>query len=692
MMKKLKKLLNSKRETNEHLNFEKEEIERYSDFLKDLVDNLEQKRAVVSDSNRILVLAGAGSGKTKVLTKRFVHLVKNKKVKEEDILAVTFTRNAKDEMIERVSSSLDIKKENLRNKIKTFHGLCWAILGQNEQFKLVTESEQKKIIEEIISGFRGDEEIMDNLYDYIKDNILDKMREKDLQDTKQVIFKDKPNNNIIKEVFTQTRIPVKSKSERDLADFLTALGLKWEYETEVGWADKPFKPDFIIEGDIYLEHWCYNDQSTEIRGIDKKAYLKHRRWKENQFKKYKKILISVEESEMVDLLKLQIKLRDKLETLLKRELEKKEILELLQLSPIYKRAYDKFIDEVIEIINLAKSELIEVDEIKERIKKQKKEKIKNFYAVLIPVMEKYEHRLKTTEFGMKDFNDLIKDTVNLLKSDKSRREYYQRRIKYLLVDEFQDVSFGEVELIKLLITPETNFFAVGDDWQSIYGWRGASVRHILKFEEEFGKHEKIILPINYRSTKNIVEASSHFIQLSQNQYKKDIRCCKENEKENDKILQVNAENDFGGTNFILWRIKKMLSENPLNKPNNFLILYRSSRSMGMGYQKLKDQCKNLGIKIETIHYSKGTEADYVFVIGLKSGLYGFPCIYADKDIKRIILDIPIEEKEEEERRLFYVAMTRAKKELILVSEQGNESEFVKDIPEEYKIIHCKREQ
>lgn len=691
-MEKIKKLLRSKRETNEYLNFEKEEIERYSDFLKDFGDNFEQKRAVVSNNNRILVLAGAGSGKTKVLTRRFVHLVKNKGIKEEDIFAVTFTKNAKEEMIERIAFPLGVRKEKLNEQIKTFHGLCWSILGHNEQFKLITESEQKKIIEDIISNFRNDEEIMNNLYDYIKDNILDKMIEKDIEDPKQTRFKDKPNHNVIKEIYTQTRIPVKSKSERDLADFLTALGLEWEYEKEVDWSDKPFKPDFTIEGGIYLEHWCYNDDSREIEGIDKKAYLKHRRWKEEQFRKHKKILISVEESEMVDLLKLQIKLQEKLESLLQRELKKKEILELLQLSPIYKRAYDKFVDEIIEIINLAKSELINLEEIKEKVKKQKKEKIKNFYSVLIPVMQNYEETLKTTDFGMKDFNDLIKDTVSLLKTNKSRREYYQKRIKYLLVDEFQDVSFGEVELIKLLINSNTNFFAVGDDWQSIYGWRGASVRHILKFEDEFGKSEKIILPINYRSTKNIVQASSHFIQLSKNQYKKDIRSFNENEEENNKILQVNAENDFGGTNFILWRIKKMLNENAQIKPKDFLILYRSSRIMGVGYQKLKEQCKQLGIKVETIHYSKGTEADYVFVLGLKSGLYGFPCVYADKDIKKLILDIPIEEKEEEERRLFYVAMTRAKKELILVSENGNESEFVKDIPQEYKIVHCKREQ
>lgn len=81
------------------------------------------------------------------------------------------------------------------------------------------------------------------------------------------------------------------------------------------------------------------------------------------------------------------------------------------------------------------------------------------------------------------------------------------------------------------------------------------------------------------------------------------------------------------------------------------------------------------------------EAKYVFVLGLKKGTYGFPNIYADKDIKRVILDIPVEDKAEEERRIFYVAMTRAKKRLFLISEEGNESEFLPDIPEEYKFVY-----
>ena len=418
--------------------------------MTDFGENFEQKRAVVSNSKRILVLAGAGSGKTKVLTRRFIHLVKNKSVKEEDILAITFTKNAAKEMRERIAPTLDVKEESLRKNVRTFHSFCMSILRQNEQFDLITEKDQKELVERIISNLSKDEEIANSIYAYIKDNILEKMRAKDRQDNTYSSFKDKPEHNgIKKQIKTESGIYVKSKSERDIANFLTSLGLEWKYEPEVKWGDGPFKPDFLIEDQVYLEHWCYNDKTPEITGIDKKKYLKNRKWKENQFKKHKKVLISVEENEMLDLLKLQIKLKDIIENLLKRELQKKDILELLELSPVYRKSYDHFVEEIIEIINLAKSELLDVKDVESRVKNQKKEKIISFYEVLIPVMGAYEDITKTSEFGKKDFNDLMKDAVNLLKNNKERREYYQNKVKYLLVDEFQDVSFGQVELLKL---------------------------------------------------------------------------------------------------------------------------------------------------------------------------------------------------------------------------------------------------
>jgi DNA helicase-4 len=265
------------------------------------------------------------------------------------------------------------------------------------------------------------------------------------------------------------------------------------------------------------------------------------------------------------------------------------------------------------------------------------------------------------------------------------REYYQERLKYVLIDEFQDVSFGEIALLKSLITDQTNLFVVGDDWQSIYGWRGSDVNYILNFEAEFGASERIILPINYRSKKVIVDASSHFIQLTQHLTKKNISPSPENSKDSTKIVQVNAENDFSGAKYVVHKIKSMMYKDPKLKISDFLILYRSSRNL-KGYNDIFKQA-DIKVQKHTIHWSKGTEFRYVFILGLKAGMYGFPNTYVDREIKRVIVDKSIQEKEDEERRVMYVAMTRAKEKLFLISERFNESEYAKDIPQEYKFIY-----
>jgi len=661
-----------------------EQIRKFSTFLEDLGDNYEQKKAVVSDCNRILVLAGAGSGKTKVLTKRFIHLIKNKGVHKDEILGLTFTKAAADEMRARISKSLGVNQDHFKNNVRTFHSFCFSLLKQNEQFGIIAEKDQREIVESILLDLGNNDNIARNIYNYIRDNIIEKAVSRDSKANKMPQSKSKPDNFGEKNIRTSSGELVRSKSERDIADFLTRLGLKWQYEPPTDFGEGKFKPDFLIEDKIYLEHWCYENDTPEFSKINKKKYLRHRSWKENQYKKFGNILISVEEREMLDLSKLQQRLVKIIRKNINREIQEQDVMNLLNLTPNYRNSYRYFVDEILEIINLSKSRMLEVEDVKSKIDGNKKEKIEYFFNVLIPVLEKYQDVLGRIDYGKKDFNDLIKDSVNLLRNNPSRRSYYQNKIKYVLVDEFQDVSYGEVELLKMLVTQDTHLFAVGDDWQSIYGWRGADVNYILNFDRYFGETEKIVLPINYRSKKHIVDASNFFIQNCKGLYKKNIRCSMENEEGSEKILQLNAKDDFNGARYVCHKINKLMEENPGLKLSDFLILIRSSRALG-GYKKIFDQ-KELKVPVHTIHWSKGTEFEYVFVLGMKGGSYGFPNIYADKDIKRIIYDIPVEEKEEEERRLFYVAMTRAKKRLFLISENENESEFVAELPKKNKYV------
>jgi DNA helicase-2/ATP-dependent DNA helicase PcrA len=125
-----------------------------------------------------------------------------------------------------------------------------------------------------------------------------------------------------------------------------------------------------------------------------------------------------------------------------------------------------------------------------------------------------------------DFDDLIGETVRLLKTVPDIRQKWQNQFKYILIDEYQDTNAAQYNLVKLLVSPSHNLCVVGDDWQSIYSWRGADFKNILNFERDYPETLVVKLEQNYRSTKNILDAAHNIIT--------------KNTKRSDKVLWTKA--------------------------------------------------------------------------------------------------------------------------------------------------------
>lgn len=158
---------------------------------------------------------------------------------------------------------------------------------------------------------------------------------------------------------------------------------------------------------------------------------------------------------------------------------------------------------IISVISNAKDKLINPKQFREKYKNDfSKSKIADVYAL-------YQDRLKRN--SALDFDDLIFKTVELLKSDKEVLDYYRNRFKYIMVDEYQDTSKAQYELIKILAKEHQNICVVGDDDQSIYGWRGADIRNILEFEKDYDDVHVVKLEQNYRSTQIILDAANTVI-------------------------------------------------------------------------------------------------------------------------------------------------------------------------------------
>jgi len=125
------------------------------------------------------------------------------------------------------------------------------------------------------------------------------------------------------------------------------------------------------------------------------------------------------------------------------------------------------------------------------------------------VYEEYEKTLR--QANALDFDDLLLETVRLLYHDQATRDGYNRRLSYLMIDEYQDTNRTQYELMRLLTQAHQNVCVVGDEDQSIYSWRGADIRNILDFEHDYPSARTIRLEQNYRSTKNILEAASALV-------------------------------------------------------------------------------------------------------------------------------------------------------------------------------------
>lgn len=357
-------------------------------------------------------------------------------------------------------------------------------------------------------------------------------------------------------------------------------------------------------------------------------------------------------------------------------------LEFLETSHHLREGLEMLVTSLIKIINLAKSNRVTIEDIKKNLEEETHEEILQFYDLFITIYEEYQKFLSAK--SLIDFNDMIHKVIELFKKDAHVLAKYQHKFQHILVDEYQDVSAAQVELIKLLLTEDNQLFAVGDDWQSIYGFRGSEIEFIVNFDKEFKGSEVIILPFNYRSGKNIVDASNIVIMKNPNQVKKQIEAF--NNQKDEKIFQYNALNDIDGAFFIIEIVRKLYSEGFRFK--DILVLYRRTRHI-IPYKEFFNK-KTLKINTKTIHGSKGLESRVVFLVGLTSE--GFPYVWEDTRIIQVIKKTNLLKKEEEERRTFYVAMTRAKEKLFLISEKNNQSEYCDDIPEEFKKVEVSKRE
>lgn len=258
--------------------------------------------------------------------------------------------------------------------------------------------------------------------------------------------------------------------------------------------------------------------------------------------------------------------------------------------------------------------------------------------------------------GLLDFDDMIILCLKALKSNPYILERVRSKYRYIIVDEFQDLNFLQFEALKLISAPLNNIFAVGDDDQSIYAFRGAQPSIMLSFADRFEGTRFIRLVINYRCDFNIVRHASKLISKNKSRYKKKLQA---NSTSPGKIMTK-------GFSSCEETAARIIEELRLLDPDlSAAILYRTHRSGDKICRLLmqNEELKKREFHMMTFHASKGREFDMVFIVEANEGVSPAQCETLDEM--------------EEERRMFYVAMTRARHFLHIYYTKGTHNKHVK---------------
>ena len=681
----------------------------FQDIGGDKIDlDIEQQRAVVRNDTYNQVTASAGTGKTVVLVTRIAYLIRELGVEPDRILAFTYTREASREIEERLGEEFGITDVN----VQTIHAFGYGLLSDTNLHIMDGDDVQSFIRDTIRhETTQHESEFLEHYYDFLAWHNGDYPSKHDFED---------------REAYTEARKltkyrtlqgeKVSSRDEKRIADFLFRHQIEYEHEYHVEWADVSdnkgkYEVDFYLpDAEVYIEHWGIDEAGEVAPWFDQTTAEYHEKihWAREQFADAEKPLVETHHFEYRNQ-SLKPALRVRLQT---------HGVEFDQLS------HEELVDEVFEynheegrvityfsrFLSNAKTFDVRPGEIERELDREE-EGHYHFNKCGIYLYKEYQKHL--VEHDLSDFADMIYEALAKVEENPAK---YQKQYDHILIDEFQDIGAGQRELINRLSgvaddtsTNATRLFAVGDDWQSIYSFQGAVVDYFINFKEYFGKPTRTDLLSNYRCPKTIVEASSDVISNNTKQLDKTVDFDSSIDT-TPRIHELSATNWHNYVDLTATRGADLCEQylrDVESEPGDIMILCRYDEALPI-LSKIRSQLRERGIpyrskshdhspsdtdrhssvdreieegvSVYSIHQSKGREAKHVILTHISSGGAGFPYEQAGIDLLNLVRTINTDTLEEE-RRLFYVGLTRSAGTLDLLTWKQNPSQFIEEIEE-----------
>lgn len=679
----LSKNFNNKIIADLRIRFIKFIMEEEKEFFAKL--KTQQKVACIVNNDANLVIAGAGSGKTLVMLTRAAYLIKRKIARSSEIIILAYNIKAKEELKDRAIKMPYIKSyghDKHSNNITTFHSLGKKIIQHVDKVEckeVITEDEQKALIAKVIFYLiNEDSQYLKLILEYFN-----------------FYFYPYPNNNVksineyaqymksknIKSANPSDEFPFATYDECVIANFLYFHNIDYCTNETIGDKYKGIKASFYLQKyDIYI---FYKPNSFGAK------FETHNSLKYNVLKDIKYFEISYEDCKNP----LEI------EQLLENELRKFDIkVENLNANDIFEKIKkSKLINEFIDILYRFLSLYKNAEEGKLDFLENKYTLLKTFSAnriVFFIHIFKIVYKYYTSELENNkqiDFDDMISLSNQYVREGKYRSPY-----KYIMIDEFQDISYARAELIKSLLAQkkDSNLFCVGDDWQAIYRFSGSELKFVTEFQKEFANnresyYSETLLDFTFRFNDKIQHTSSTFVTENNKQKEKKIKTIHFSNSPKVNIVLKGSQY----TEDILFKILTEISKiKDTNEETTVLILSRYNYYKNLKENKKeienyfkKDISNKFGMKISfsTIHGAKGAEADYVVLIDVKKGFKAFPSERESDEIIEMML--PTKENSishAEERRLMYVALTRAKREMWIEADYNDLSPFIEELQQD----------
>lgn len=654
--------------------------------------DIEQARCISEVWTDVQVIARAGSGKTRTIVNRAAFLVKHCGISPTSILLLAFNREAAKEVNNRLHKMLG----NGAPQAMTFHALAYALVHPEETLLFDDELEGYKksgtvqqVIDTYIHSQTWSEIIKDFMLKYFKAD-WDKIVNFGYHLTPKEMIEYRRSLPYLGLDGTH----YKSMAEKRIADYLFEHDVPYKYEKNFWWNGINYKPDFTISltnqqlKGIVIEYFgMVGDKEYDVQSKAKREYWKTRS-DYGFFEIFPFVLGSLEEFLEEKLLEFGVRLR---------RLTDEEIWHRIK-----KRSIDEFSLLVSQFIGRCRKLMISPEELLEKVLNENEEISKlqhDFLQIVQPIYESYLYTLSMN--NEEDFDGLLYRAIEIISSGQGR---WQRKsgsgdlskIKYLFIDEYQDFSLLFYQLISAIkkINKEVKLFCVGDDWQAINGFAGSDLKFFTNFKDFFPMSKQMDISTNYRSYQSIIDVGNQ-LMINEGSPSKSALADKGN------VWVVNMDhftpNDFERNFYngdivtpalirlVYYFIQRGQKVALLSRRGSGLPWYTPYNNKKGKFhiefleairKSLPEDYRPMVVAMDTVHSYKGKEELAVIVVDAVNR--SFPLIHP-RNIFFEVLGYSIDRVISEEKRLFYVALSRAMKSLVFLTERGNMSPFLLSI-------------